>query len=88
MIDRRQQLLGLLGPHRDPLVRLVAADELAQEIRVVLRRWRSKRTRPATHGSTSAARSVSAERPRTSGSAQATLGRRVEPAGPGSTRWS
>jgi hypothetical protein len=37
MVDRRQQLLDLLQDERDPLVRLVIADELAQELRVLLR---------------------------------------------------
>lgn len=37
MVDRRQQLLGLLARHRDPLFRLIGADLLAQELRVVLR---------------------------------------------------
>lgn len=37
MVDRRQQLLGLLARHRDPLIRLVAADALAQQLRVILR---------------------------------------------------
>lgn len=37
MIDRRQQLLGLRARHRNLLVQLIAADELAQELRVLLR---------------------------------------------------
>lgn len=38
MVERRQQLLGLLNDERDPLARLVIADELAQELRALLRR--------------------------------------------------
>lgn len=37
MVDRRQLLLGLLAEQHGPLARLVAADELAQELRVILR---------------------------------------------------
>ena len=38
VVDRRHQLLDLLPEEQDPLARLVAADELAQELRVLLRR--------------------------------------------------
>lgn len=37
MVDRRRQLLELLEDERDPVARLVAADELAQELRKILR---------------------------------------------------
>lgn len=37
MVDRRRDLLELLAGHQGPLARLVAADELAQELRVILR---------------------------------------------------
>lgn len=37
MGHRRQQLERLLAPHPDPLVRLVVADELARELRVLER---------------------------------------------------
>lgn len=38
MVDRREVLMELLNYERDPLARLVFADELAQELRVLLRR--------------------------------------------------
>jgi hypothetical protein len=38
MVDRRQLLVEVLSEHHGPLARLVAADELAQELRVVVRR--------------------------------------------------
>lgn len=38
VVDRHQQLRDLLEDERDPLARLVIADELAQELRVLLRR--------------------------------------------------
>lgn len=37
MVGRRRQLLELLEHERDPLERLVVADELAQELRKLLR---------------------------------------------------
>jgi DNA-directed RNA polymerase specialized sigma24 family protein len=37
MVDRRQLPLGLLAEHHGAVARLVAADELAQELRVILR---------------------------------------------------
>lgn len=37
VVDRREQLLELLQGERDPVARLVIADELARELRVLLR---------------------------------------------------
>ena len=37
MVDRRQQLVRLVGNDADPLARLLVADELAQELRVIVR---------------------------------------------------
>ncbi len=37
MVGRRGQLLELLQDERDPLLRLVVADELSQELRKLLR---------------------------------------------------
>jgi hypothetical protein len=58
MVDRRQLPLGLLAEHHGAVARLVAADELAQELRVILRLVAIGATTPATPGRTSATHSA------------------------------
>lgn len=53
MAHRRQKLERPLAAHPDPLVRLVIADELARELRVLVRELASRRTTPVAPGRTS-----------------------------------